>query len=138
MPSIGVDFGGTRIKVASVKEDQILAEAIIDTPQGQGPEAVLDALARAVTSLDPSPEALGLAIPGEVDRNGACYRLPNVPGFEGFRVAEYLEPRLSCKVNLENDGNAAALWGHTAIFGTDASATSISTTIGTGHRSGPE
>jgi glucokinase len=43
-----------------------------------------------------------------VDKNGACYRLPNVPGFEGFRVASFLEPLLGCSVHIENDGNAAA------------------------------
>jgi predicted NBD/HSP70 family sugar kinase len=31
-----------------------------------------------------------------------------------------------------NDGNAAALWGHTAIFGSDPPATSVSVIIGTG------
>lgn len=108
MANIGVDFGGTSIKVAVVNQSEILAERVIATPQGQGPAAVLDALGAAVLELDPKPDALGLAIPGEVDKSGACYRLPNVDGFEGFRIAAYLEPRLRCRVQVENDGNAAA------------------------------
>jgi glucokinase len=108
MSKIGVDFGGTRIKLARVEQDRVLGETSIETPQGRGAEAVLDAIAEAVLELDKKPEAIGLAIPGQVDQNGACYRLPNVPGFEGVRVASFLEPRLGCPVHIENDGNAAA------------------------------
>lgn len=108
MANIGVDFGGTHIKIAQLEGDRILAETMIDTPQGRGPEAVLDALLDATLAIESAPAALGLAIPGEVDKAGASYRLPNVPGFEGFRIAEYLKRRVSCPVHVENDGNAAA------------------------------
>lgn len=108
MSKIGVDFGGTRIKLARVEEDRVQSESSIETPQGQGAEAVLAAIADAVLALDPEPEAIGLAIPGQVDQHGVCYRLPNVPGFEGVHVASILEPRVGCSVHIENDGNAAA------------------------------
>jgi glucokinase len=131
MSKIGVDFGGTRIKLAKVDGDQVLAEESIETPQSEGPEAVLDAIADAVLRLDSRPEAIGLAIPGQVDKNGACYRLPNVPGFEGFRVASHLEPKLGCSVHIENDANAAA--HGEAVFGMGRRHSSFALfTLGTG------
>jgi glucokinase len=57
-----------------------------------------------------------LAIPGEVDATGRCWRLPNVPGFEGVQIAGELSARLGCPVYVENDATTAAyaelLFGH--------------------------
>jgi glucokinase len=107
MAKIGIDLGGTRIKVARVIADNILEERSIETPKG-GPNAVLGAIAECVKGLDASPGAVGFAIPGEVDAAGKCYRLPNIDGFEGVAIASILEPLLGCRVFVENDGNAAA------------------------------
>ena len=107
MAKIGIDLGGTRIKVARVQEDQIIGELSIPTP-GTGPRAVMQAIAEAVASLDAAPQAVGFAIPGEVDAQGRCYRLPNIPGFENVHIAGLLEPLIGCRVFVENDGNAAA------------------------------
>lgn len=107
MAKIGIDLGGTRIKVAKVEKDTILDEVSIPTPSG-GPEVVLQAVANSVLRLDSAPSAVGFAIPGEVDADGYCYRLPNIPGFERVRIASVLEPLINCPVFVENDGNAAA------------------------------
>lgn len=107
MAKIGIDLGGTRIKVARVEADNILEEHSIATPK-DGPNAVLLAVAEAVRSVEPDPKAVGFAIPGEVDALGKCYRLPNIEGFEGVGIASILEPLLGCPVFVENDGNAAA------------------------------
>jgi glucokinase len=118
MAKIGIDLGGTRIKVAKVQDDLILDEVNIPTPSG-GPQAVLEAVADSVRRLDSAPSAVGFAIPGEVDADGRCYRLPNIPGFERVRIAGVLEPLINCPVFVENDGNAAAHgealygWGRT-------------------------
>jgi predicted NBD/HSP70 family sugar kinase len=59
---------------------------------------------------------VGVAIPGEVDADGRCWRLTNVPGFEGVHVAQELAQRLGCPIAVENDATAAALgeqlYGH--------------------------
>jgi glucokinase len=107
MAKVGIDLGGTRIKAALVEGDQILKELSVETPSG-GPDAVLRAVASLVTSLDPRPAAVGFAIPGEVDAQGNCYRLPNIPGFENVNIESHLRPLLGCPIAVENDGNAAA------------------------------
>lgn len=107
--TIGVDVGGTRIKLADADGARITKQSVIPTPTGGTPAAFLDALADAIRDLVPSPTAVGLGIPGEVDSNGRCYRLPNVPGFEGVAIAAELEERLGARVVVENDATAAAL-----------------------------
>ncbi len=132
---IGVDFGGTQIKAAAVRESEILATAVRMTPAAQGPTAVLDVIAEAVRELDGAPLAVGLAIPGEVDAAGRCWRLPNVPGFEGVAIAAELQARLGCPVVVDNDATAAALgeklFGHGREYASFAMLT-LGTGIGGG------
>jgi glucokinase len=105
--AVGVDFGGTRIKAGVVEDGRLLQLESCDTPAG-GPGTVLDAIASTVRRLG-VPQALGVAIPGEVDPQGRCYRLPNVAGFEGVDIRAELEARLGCSVSVENDSTSAAL-----------------------------
>lgn len=106
---IGVDFGGTNIKAALVDEANVRGHVSVPTGADAGPEAVLDNLAAAVKRLGATADTVGVAIPGEVDDMGRCYRLPNVPGFEAYPMRKALQDRLGCKVNIENDATAAAL-----------------------------
>jgi glucokinase len=106
---VGVDFGGTRIKAGVVTGGVIARLESVETPSAGGPEAALDAIAQLVRRLGPVPHAIGVAIPGEVDAAGRCYRLPNVPGFEGIPIGAEIERRLGCAVVVENDSTSAAL-----------------------------
>jgi glucokinase len=106
---IGVDFGGTQIKAGVVEGDRIVRSTSAYTPAGAAPGTVLDAIAQVVKTLEPTPTTVGLAIPGEVDAQGRCWRLPNVPGFEGVEIASELVSRLGARVVVENDATAAAL-----------------------------
>ena len=124
---IGVDFGGTRIKAGLVDGGAIAKSEAIPT-RGSPPE-VLDAIAALVRSLDDKPTQVGVAIPGECDDAGRCYRLPNVPGFEDVAIGAELEKRLGCRVAVENDATTAAL-GELA-FG-HGYASFLMVTLGTG------
>ena len=50
----------------------------------------------------------------------------------GFDIRGGLEKILGVPVHYLNDGNAAAVWGHTTIFGNQPNKTSVSAIIGTG------
>lgn len=113
---IGVDFGGTGIKAGIVEGGRVIRSAETPTPKGVGADEVLDAIARVVLELNPSPKSVGVAIPGEVDPAGRCWGLPNVPGFKGVDLGKGLSERLRCPVAVENDATTAALgeflYGH--------------------------
>jgi glucokinase len=128
---IGIDFGGTRIKAAIVREGEIIHSTAVDTPHECRPDEVLALMATAVQNLGVKPRMAGLAIPGHVDTHGMVWRLPNVPGFEGLKIGKLLGEELSCTVQVENDATAAAvgenLWGRGRGF-----ATFLMVTLGTG------
>jgi glucokinase len=124
---IGVDFGGTRIKAGVVDVGALVKSEAI--PTRGSPSEVLDAIAALVKSLEAAPSQVGVAIPGECDDRGRCYRLPNVPGFEGVAIGEELRARLGCRVAVENDATTAAL-GELA-FG-HGRASFLMVTLGTG------
>jgi glucokinase len=114
---IGVDFGGTHVKAGVVEGGEVLRSTTAATRAGASPGDVLDLLASTVLALTQEPEAVGIAIPGEVDAEGRCWRLTNVPGFAGIHVAEELSRRLGgCPIAVENDATSAALgerlYGH--------------------------
>jgi predicted NBD/HSP70 family sugar kinase len=106
---IGVDLGGTRIKVGIVIGGELADSISVNTQAESGPAHVLDVIADAVKRLDSKPPAVGLAIPGGVNPEGFCWRLPNVPGFEGVNISAELRARLGCRVVVENDATTAAL-----------------------------
>ncbi len=106
---IGVDFGGTRIKIASVNGAEILEARSLPTDKTKEPLALLRDIADTVRELDPQPASVGFAIAGEVDPSGRCWRLPNVPGFEGVAIQDELSALLGCPVSVDNDATTAAL-----------------------------
>ena len=106
---IGVDFGGTRIKVGKVSGATVEKSVSVATRSADGPSQILDLVAETVRGIEASPTGVGLAVPGIVAPDGVCFRLPNVPGFEGVNLAAELGRRLGCRVVVENDATTAAL-----------------------------
>jgi glucokinase len=117
---IGVDFGGTQVKAGVVEGGEVVRAMTADTRPGATVSEILSMLANVALALDPKPDAVGVAIPGEVDGEGRCWRLTNVPGFEGVHIARELGERLNCPIAVENDATAAALgerlYGHGRSF----------------------
>jgi glucokinase len=113
---IGVDFGGSQVKAGIVENGEVVRSTATLTRVGSSATEVLDTIAGTVLALSSKPDAVGVAIPGEVNSEGRCWRLPNVPGFEGVHIAEELAKRLRCPIAVENDATTAALgerlYGH--------------------------
>ncbi|HWP06656.1 MAG TPA: ROK family protein [Polyangiaceae bacterium] len=113
---VGVDFGGTQVKAGIVDGGEVVRSMTADTTPGAAIREVLETLTNVVLALTPKPLAVGFAIPGEVDADGRCWRLTNVPGFEGVHIGRELAERLGCPISVENDATAAALgerlYGH--------------------------
>jgi predicted NBD/HSP70 family sugar kinase len=113
---IGVDFSGPTLSSGVVERGAVVRTRSAEVAPGLNPGQILDLVAREVRRLAETPEAVGLAIPGQVNEQGRCWRLPNVPAFEGLPIAEELSIRLDCPVAVENRATAAALaermYGH--------------------------
>jgi glucokinase len=119
MPSfaIGVDLGGTNLRIAAVDEHGTLLEKVTTGTQvARGRDFVIgemcDAIQAVVTKHQAKGQLLGIGIgvPGITDlETGMLYESPNLPGWDHYPVREEIERRLKTKVILENDANAAAM-----------------------------
>lgn len=146
----GVDLGGTAINYTLLnQQEQFLIEGLFEHPAlaRQGPEVCLQQIAdglkivteKAAISLE-DVVAVGLDTPGPASAAGQFSARGSTnfvhPKWAGFDVREGLAHRLGKPVSYLNDANAAALWGHYAIFGSNSRETSISIVIGTGNGGG--
>jgi glucokinase len=146
----GVDLGGTAVNYTLVNEEErFLIEALCEHPSlaKQGPEICLTQIAdglkiatdKAGVSLE-DVVAVGLDTPGPASAAGQMSARGSTnfvhANWAGFDIREGLAHKLGKPVSYLNDGNAAALWGHYAIFGANSKETSISTIIGTGNGGG--
>lgn len=131
-----VDLGGTHLRVALVDDTgKILRHLKQETPRGDSPDGILDALVSAAREWDCDKQpvvAASIMVPGAVDSDKAVVvQAPNLPSLTNFRLKAELQQRLGWPVFLENDANAAAvgeLWLGAARGCRDV----VSVTLGTG------
>jgi glucokinase len=142
----GVDLGGTAVNYTLVNnQEQFLIQGLCEHPalSKQGPEVCLRqieeglniALAKAgVPASD--VVAIGLDTPGPASAAGRLSARGSTnfvhPDWAGFDIRDGLAKKLGKPVTYLNDANAAALWGHFVLVGSESHQTSISVVIGTG------
>jgi glucokinase len=118
MPSfaIGVDLGGTNLRIAAVDDQGTLLEKVtLGTQVARGRDYVISEMCDAIRELAAQFSrggrmvGAGIGIPGIIDqRTGMLHESPNLPGWENYPVRNEIEQRLGTPVILENDANAAA------------------------------
>jgi len=142
----GIDLGGTAINYTFLDEaGHFRIEGLCEHPARSvdGPEVCLtqiadglDAAARQAGIDLGQVVAVGLDTPGPASAKGVLSSRGSTnfihPDWAGFDIRGGVERRLGRPCVYLNDGNAAALWGHVSLFGSDNRATSLSAIIGTG------
>jgi len=110
---IGIDLGGTAIKLGSFLEDGTCTESLtIATPQPSTPEAVVEAIAAAVKQLNQNDRcvAIGLGTPGPTDASGRIAKVAiNLAGWHDVPLADWLEAKTGLPTVIANDANCAGL-----------------------------
>jgi glucokinase len=115
--AVGVDLGGTNLRVAIVDEHgRMLEKLVTPTVELRTSERVIARMCEHITQLTDKYKStgtlhgIGIAIPGIIDlESGILRESPNLPGWYDYPVREEIERRLGQKVILENDANAAAM-----------------------------
>ncbi len=146
----GVDLGGTAINYTLLdQQEKFLIEGLFEHPAlaKQGPDVCLQQIADGLNlaaqktgvALD-DVVAVGLDTPGPASSTGLLSARGSTnfvhANWAGYDIRESLARKLGKPVSYLNDANAAALWGHYAIFGSSSRETSISSVIGTGNGGG--
>jgi len=114
--AIGVDLGGTNLRIAAVDErGTLLEKATTGTQVARGRDSVITDLCEAIRAtatrfFSSTLAGIGIGVPGIIDINtGLLRESPNLPGWENYPVRDEIERRLGTKVIIENDANSAAL-----------------------------
>jgi glucokinase len=143
----GIDLGGTAVNTTLLDSasGQFLIDGLCEHPalSTHGPEVCLRQIATGLENAAlkagvPVAEiaAVGLDTPGPASATGVLSAKGSTnfvhPAWGGFDLRGQLAERLQRPVVYLNDGNAAALWGHSALFGAGGGGSSVSVIIGTG------
>ncbi len=146
----GVDLGGTAVNYTLLNDrEEFLIQGLCEHParSTEGPaiclKQIADGLNLAVEKAGVSLAdiaVVGLDTPGPASATGVLSAKGSTnfvhPDWASFDMCGNLSRVLGKPVVYLNDANAAALWGHFALFGSSSGTTSISCVVGTGHGGG--
>lgn len=105
-----IDIGGTTIKIATWKDNQLQDKHAIDTPKNLN--GFYQALTDEVDKIKKDTKIEGVAIssPGAVNKKtGIISGSSAIPYIHNFKIVDELEKRFGLPVSIENDANSAAL-----------------------------
>jgi glucokinase len=131
--TVGVDLGGTKCLGLALVDGVVAAQVQVPTPRGE--TALLETMAEVIERLSSEGgervTALGVGLPGLVDREGVLQFAPNLPGVVGLPVRAQLEDRLGLPVQVDNDATCAA-WGERELGAANGLDDVVVVTLGTG------
>ena len=141
MFKIGIDLGGTNIKVGLVNKDQqiVYSKSILTHTQRSYQEIVGDMVELVkevchdygieIAQL----EAIGIGCPGLIDATHGTVPYSNNLGWKDVPLIEEFEKHFTCRIKVSNDANCAALGEVVAGAAKDV-ANAVFLTLGTGDR----
>ena len=141
---IGIDVGGTNVKIALVDEKgKIKYSNSVPTRAEMGYEYTVNNIKKAIydllkeTKLEPKNiEGIGFGFPGQVDYKSGIVRLaPNIPGWVDVPIAKLIEDEFHIPTRVDNDVRCAAL-GELNFGAGKGCENLICITVGTGIGSG--
>lgn len=141
---IGIDFGGTNIKIGCFSADmKLLWKTSMPTDAHMGPATVIDKMVdtiRETANKKNTPletiKAVGIGSPGPARYSeGILIRCANLPKFTNVPLSKMLQEKLGKPVILDNDANAACFGEFVAGTGKNTK-NMVFFTLGTGIGSG--
>ncbi len=110
---IGIDLGGTNVRVGIVTEDgEVLQQIKSPSYAKEGPEKVMANIKQMVRQLDGWEKctAIGVGVPGPCSQQtGSMTMATNLPGFTGYPIATELSDEFGMPAFIENDADVAGL-----------------------------
>jgi glucokinase len=138
VPLIGIDVGGSAVKLGAIEADGSLrGETSIAIAAGEPRASIFERVAAAVRELTPgaTPHGVGAGLPGLLDRaRGGVVASPNLPWLSGADVRAELARRLDVapeRVHIGNDADCAA-FGEQWLGAARAARHALVLTLGTG------
>src|SRR5208282_3307732 len=141
--SIGVDLGGTNLRIAAVDDQGALVEKVtLGTQVSLGRDHVIGEMCDAIERLSAKYRGsapllgIGVGVPGIIDiETGLVRASPNLPDWVDYPARAIIEQRLKTVVILENDANVAGFgekWLGAAKDYSDVAMLTLGTGVGGG------
>lgn len=126
---IGVDIGGTNIKMGVISQDWKIIK-LCKFQVGDNPlETVMKEIDIILHEFE--IKGIGVGVAGLVDREGNVVKSPNIPFLNNFPLLKELKSRYTIDIKIENDANVATV--AEALLGEGKNCRSfILLTLGTG------
>lgn len=109
---IGVDLGGTDVKMGIVEAGRILEEIVFPTPAAGNYETVLDSIAEGIKALlfrCSEAVPIGMGVPGLIDSEKGFVCYSNNLGWRNKPFVKDMQNRISAGIRIANDAHCAAL-----------------------------
>lgn len=108
---IGVDLGGTNMRVALVQEGVIVKKEVAECPSKGSESEVLNQLIELIDKvMVPGVEGIGIGVPSVVDAQaGIVYHVANIPSWQQVPLKQILEESFAVPVYVNNDSNCFVL-----------------------------
>lgn len=132
---LGVDMGGTLIKIAIVDDKaNVLEEAVVNTDITASPKSVIENITEVFKKFKHynKVKTIGIGIAGDIDfKQGIVRMSPNLPKWNKVQLKRDIEKITGKKVFVDNDANTAAIGAYWLDIKAKAD-NMICVTLGTG------
>jgi len=107
---IGIDLGGTNMRVGTVDNGVTVNVCKESCPSQGSSQEVLDALISLIErAITPQTDAIGIGVPSVVDaQKGIVFNVANIPSWKEVHLKSILETRFHLPVFVNNDANCFA------------------------------
>ena len=110
---IGIDMGGTLIKMAVVDDKAVIVEdCVLETDISLSPAQVINNIVNSLKRFENYGKAktIGIGIAGDINFKYGIVRFsPNLPKWNNIKLKEEMEKLTNKKVYVDNDANTAAI-----------------------------
>lgn len=108
---LGIDLGGTNIRIGQVKDGDIIKKISAPSPSRQGLDESIEYLKHTIgQSITPDCISIGIGVPSVLDiEKGIVYNVTNIPAWEEVPLKDILEAEYHLPVYINNDSNCFTL-----------------------------
>ena len=110
---IGIDLGGTNVRVAKVSEKGDIIQMIKESTEiDQGVDHVMNKIIHMIEGIADYQrvKGIGMGVPGPVEtKTGTMLLASNLAGFEGYCIKDPIEKYFNIPTFVDNDANVAGL-----------------------------
>lgn len=110
--AIGIDVGGTNIRIAVVDENGNLYDVIKESTIAHDIESLKNQIVSLINRVDYKKYnilGIGIGVPGPVKPDGTVIYIPNLNISTSFNLKEMIERETNIKTFVGNDANVAGL-----------------------------